>query len=107
MKYDAITIKQSDNVATALHVLNKQDKAIVDSGGGPIEVIIGDPIPYGHKFAIQHISKGEHVIKYGEVIGKATIDIQPGVYVHIHNIESLRGRGDLQSLEESGTGRID
>ena len=51
-------------------------------------------IPAGHKFAIQPIRKGEKVFKYGEVIGLATQDIQMGQYVHVHNIESCRGRGD-------------
>ena len=34
------------------------------------------------------------VRKYGEIIGLATKDIQQGEYVHVHNIESCRGRGD-------------
>jgi len=37
---------------------------------------------------------GEPVIKYGEVIGRATKDIGEGTHAHVHNIESLRGRGD-------------
>jgi altronate dehydratase small subunit len=41
------------------------------------------------------ISKGQDVLKYGEVIGQATQDISEGKHVHVHNVESLRGRGDL------------
>ena len=29
------------------------------------------------------------------VIGRASIDIQSGELVHVHNIEGTRGRGDL------------
>ncbi|MCK4789806.1 MAG: hypothetical protein KAV87_39060, partial [Desulfobacteraceae bacterium] len=29
------------------------------------------------------------------VIGKASQDIQVGHHVHVHNVESFRGRGDL------------
>ena len=40
------------------------------------------------------INKGEHIIKYGESIGGATSNIKKGDYVHVHNLESLRARGD-------------
>jgi altronate dehydratase small subunit len=51
-------------------------------------------IPFGHKFAVRDIGKGELVLKYGEPIGVATMDIGAGSYVHVHNVESSRGRGD-------------
>ena len=44
---------------------------------------------------MKKISKGENLIKYGEAIGQATQDIEEGQHVHVHNVESLRGRGDL------------
>ncbi len=34
-------------------------------------------------------------MKYGECIGAASCDIKKGDYVHVHNLEALRGRGDL------------
>ena len=46
--------------------------------------------------------KGEHIIKYGEVIGGASADIRKGEYVHIHNLEALRGRGDRKEDEHHG-----
>jgi altronate dehydratase len=36
------------------------------------------------------VAEGEAVSKYGEVIGKASQDITPGDYVHIHNVQSNR-----------------
>ena len=56
-----------------------------------------DDIPSNHKFAPVDIKAGEPIIKYGLNIGRASCDIQQGQYVHIHNIESNRGRGDLQT----------
>ena len=41
------------------------------------------------------IRAGDSILKYGETIGRATEDIPAGRHAHIHNIESLRGRGDL------------
>ena len=44
--------------------------------------------------AIKNIAKGDFVYKYGQTIGVATNEISEGEYVHIHNVESTRGRGD-------------
>lgn len=40
----------------------------------------------GHKYAIAPIKKGENVIKYGNPIGHATVDIAVGEHVHTHNV---------------------
>ncbi len=45
-------------------------------------------IPAGHKYALRDIKAGEYVIKYGEIIGKATADIKAGEWVHTHNVKS-------------------
>ena len=45
-------------------------------------------IPAGHKFAIRDIRSGEYIIKYGEIIGRATSDIKVGEWVHTHNVKS-------------------
>jgi altronate dehydratase small subunit len=65
----------------------------LDSKSAEIELL--DNVPFAHKFAIRRIPKGDQVIKYGYSIGTATVDIEPGQHVHIHNTESNRGRGDL------------
>lgn len=46
-----------------------------------------DPIPYGHKIALEHIEAGESVRRYGETIGLARTTIEPGEHVHEHNLE--------------------
>ncbi|HKL73358.1 MAG TPA: altronate dehydratase family protein [Clostridia bacterium] len=60
-----IVINQKDNVKVAL-----------EKGS----------VPIGHKIARVFIKKGEYIIKYGEVIGKATCDIAEGEWVHSHNM---------------------
>ncbi len=50
-------------------------------------------IPAGHKFALRPISEGEYVIKYGEVIGRATKNIAEGEWVHTHNLHSHLDEG--------------
>jgi len=44
-------------------------------------------IPSGHKIARRDIPAGSAVLKYGQVIGVATRDIQAGEHVHVHNVE--------------------
>ena len=38
-------------------------------------------------------------MKYGKSIGNATEDISAGAWVHVHNVESNYGRGDLAADE--------
>ena len=40
------------------------------------------------------MARGEKVIKYGEVIGVISRAEIKGGFVHVHNMESCRGRGD-------------
>lgn len=90
-------IEAADNVGTAvLEDLIRQGDTVGTTGRiTDVTVTARADIPYGHKVALRPIKKGEQVIKYGLSIGTATEDIQPGDHVHIHNVESNRGRGDL------------
>ncbi|MEL7635785.1 MULTISPECIES: UxaA family hydrolase [Sporomusa] len=96
MGIDAIALHSTDNVATAVQDLKKGQQATVRLGREINHVSIMEDIPYGHKFAVRKINNGENILKYGEVIGRATSDIETGCHAHVQNIESLRGRGDLQ-----------
>lgn len=92
----ALVVDAKDNVATALGDLSKGDSVAVEIESSAVEILLGQPIPFGHKFALKKIETGEPVIKYGEVIGLATAGIAVGEHVHVHNVEGLRGRGDRQ-----------
>lgn len=94
----ALKVNEKDNVATVFS--NGAEKAaavtVKDEKGKEKEIVIFEDIPYGHKLAIRDIAKGELIIKYGEEIGIAVADIKKGDYVHVHNLESMRGRGDWE-----------
>ena len=79
----AIQINPNDNVAVA-----KQDLAAETSLSSPSGETwtIRERVPVGHKFALQMIPSGEPVRRYGCVIGIATQLIQPGDWVHTHNL---------------------
>jgi altronate dehydratase small subunit len=91
----AMIVHGTDNVATALSDLAAGDQVTLIGVGNPGGLTASQPVPFGHKIALIAIEKGEVIIKYGDVIGRATQRITPGQHVHIHNVESLRGRGDV------------
>ncbi len=62
-------------------IINERDNVGVTLAGK-------DDIPAGHKFALQDIKQGEYIIKYGEIIGRASLDINKGDWVHTHNVKS-------------------
>ena len=94
----ALKVADADNVATVFAdgttagtVVCVRDRA----GNESLVTALGD-IPYGHKIAIADIAVGQTIVKYGESIGVASREIAVGDYVHVHNLDSMRGRGDLE-----------
>ncbi|HEY51084.1 MAG TPA: UxaA family hydrolase [Dehalococcoidia bacterium] len=91
LKEKAIVLNEKDNVATALADLEAGSTVELDADGKLLTVKVTERIPFGHKFSLTHIEQGGPVIKYGEVIGRATTAINAGDYVHVHNVVSTRG----------------
>ena len=85
-------ISARDNVATALESLDAGRVVAVND----VVVTASQRIPRGHKIALRSIRAGEPVVKYGNPIG-----IAPGAHVHVHNVSSARGRGDLAQVHAS------
>jgi altronate dehydratase small subunit len=94
---DAVMLSEIDNVATALRELAEGEEARVGVGERQTIVRVRQGIAFGHKLAVTDIRQGDEIRKYGEVIGRATRDIPAGAHTHVHNVESLRGRGDLEA----------
>lgn len=93
----ALKVDEHDNVATAFAsgVCAGDEIVVRDRVGRTRCVHVRADIPYGHKIALADIPENGHIIKYGEVIGAASMLIREGDYVHVHNMKALRGRGDL------------
>ncbi|MCY9514742.1 UxaA family hydrolase [Paenibacillus apiarius] len=89
-----IVMDRRDHVATALRELVPGETITCEVQGNSVALVVNQPIPFGHKVAVVQITEGEHVLKYGEVIGRAVCGIPIGDHVHVHNIEGIRGRGD-------------
>ena len=92
-----LKVNAQDNVATVFaNGVQAGDMVIVrDKKGNEEEILALNEIPYGHKIALFDIAKGEPIIKYGEKLGVASAKIAKGAHVHVQNLESVRGRGDL------------
>ena len=73
-----IRLNSADNVIIALKDIGSA--TVVDG------LTLKDPIPRGHKIASEAIAKGANVLRYGQIIGAATIDIPAGSHIHTHNL---------------------
>jgi altronate dehydratase small subunit len=93
--FHALQLELGDNVATVVADVEKSTELTVQAPGKTIVLTAADSIPFGHKVALTSLKKGDIVSKYGRPIGRATSDIPKGGLVGIHNLEGLRGRGDL------------
>lgn len=93
----ALKVDDLDNVATlfANDITDSTTVEVRDKKGNTEEIVVHGNVPYGHKIALCDIDKGEKIMKYGECIGAASQPIHKGDYVHVHNLDALRGRGDL------------
>jgi altronate dehydratase small subunit len=93
LKKQAVVINAKDNVATVVDDFPAGTILKYALGHSEGTIQLQQDTPMGHKCAICEILAGADVIKYGESIGRATAKINPGEHVHVHNVESRRGRG--------------
>jgi arabinonate dehydratase len=79
---DAVYLSPDDNICVATRYLPAG--TALDIAGTTIT--LAEPVRLGHKIAVRLVRKGEHVRKYGQIIGQATEEIEPGRWVHSHNL---------------------
>ena len=101
----AILLHSTDNVAIARVLLGEGQQVIA----GSKQVVTRTVIPAGHKVALEHIPAGRAVRRYGEQIGVARTEIQPGDHVHQHNLlyeepdSQFKFRGAPQPVRKKST----
>ena len=81
MQNNLIVLNKNDNVAVTPFIIPAKTKI----EGQNISSI--DDIPFGHKICLKTVNKGDPVIKYDQIIGFASKNINPGEHVHSHNLE--------------------
>ncbi len=89
-----IRLQPQDNVVVAVDTLEpgKPNGAGVD----PLA-----RIPKGHKMATVALEAGAPILKFGQVIGFATVPIAPGDWVHEHNVEMQEFARDYRYAEDA------
>ncbi len=80
----ALLLSGEDNVAVAREDLAR---GLELTRAGP-SIVLKDAIPAGHKFAVREIPEGSPVTKYAHETGNALYPIQPGEWVHTHNVQA-------------------
>jgi len=78
----AIHLHPADNIAVARVPIMTGAGLRVDG----VNVVALEPVPAGHKIALRDIRAGEMVVRYGQSIGRATVEIAAGRHVHTHNL---------------------
>jgi altronate dehydratase small subunit len=93
--FNTLMLNPNDSVAIALERIPEGKTVTVTCESVAYSVQIKSVIEFGHKFAVKKIDRGQVILKYGEVIGRASAFIEAGDHVHVHNLEGTRGRGDI------------
>jgi altronate hydrolase len=81
---NAILLHPDDSVAVAARDL--ETGTAVAAGGRSVR--LAEAVRQGHKVALSPVPAGQPVLKYGQTIGFATADIEPGSWVHVHNLSA-------------------
>jgi altronate hydrolase len=79
---DVILLHPSDSVCVAARDLSAG--ATVEFPAGRLQLL--EDVRQGHKIARTRIQSGAPLLKWGQTIGSATSQIEPGQWVHTHNV---------------------
>src|SRR5215213_8553723 len=90
-----IRLNAADNIVVAVDNVEK--------GSRTTGVVANARVPRGHKMAVQAIAKGEPIRKFGQIIGFAKSPIQPGDWVHEHNVEMGEFARDYAFAQDART----
>jgi (2R)-sulfolactate sulfo-lyase subunit alpha len=90
--HKALAHNQGDDVAVAVAAISAGEEIVVvyldDDGTGTVRA--RENVPYGHKVALRQLPPGAPVTEYSTQVGIARTGIEPGEYVHTHNVKTAR-----------------
>jgi altronate dehydratase len=90
MNINAIMLRPEDNVATVVNDVKAGDTVSFSKNGEQCVIKAAESIPAYHKIAVSDLKKGDHIIKYGQIIGGLTVDeVKKGCWISHKNIMSL------------------
>lgn len=89
MDINALLMNEADNVVTCVTEVSAGQDVMYRKGNRVCTLKAEEDIPYCHKIALEDLSEGAEVLKYGELIGKTSRQIEKGHWVAHHNIFSV------------------
>jgi len=90
--HKALAHKRGDDVAVAVAPISAGEEILVvyiDDDSEQVVRALAD-VPYGHKVALQPLEAGDPVTEYSTQVGVTRTRIEPGDYVHTHNVKTAR-----------------
>lgn len=81
---DVLQIHPDDNICVATRQLSAGSTIRCN---GTVFKLTAD-VALGGKLALQDLSAGNKVIKFGKPIGTLEVDVPMGGYIHTHNLQS-------------------
>ncbi|MET7968359.1 altronate dehydratase family protein [Micromonospora sp. NPDC005305] len=78
-----VVLYESDDVAVATTAMRAGEPVAL---AGAADTALRNDVPAGHKVALRDLPAGSPVRKYGQVIGRALVDVRAGEHVHVHNL---------------------
>src|SRR6188508_1286954 len=107
MKSSVLKIHERDNVLVALDDLT-EGQTIHYKG---IHYELKEDVPAKHKFFMQNLQKGDEIIMYGVLVGKAQDDLQAGMRMTTANTKHASGsygyRGVQYQWQRPDTSRFE
>ncbi|MHA6533224.1 UxaA family hydrolase [Paenibacillus sp. BAC0078] len=82
---DWVRLSHKDQVVIALRPFQAGERLGLEDGA---EIVIKDDVVKGHKILTVPVAEGGDILKFGYSIGKAKADLEPGVWVHTHNLRT-------------------
>ncbi|HYF31601.1 MAG TPA: altronate dehydratase family protein [Chitinophagaceae bacterium] len=83
MKRNIVKVHPDDNVLVALSNLNRGERIAYNG----TEIMLHDNIPAKHKFVTRELQKGDPIIMYGVLVGKAQENIHSGGLITTSNVK--------------------
>jgi (2R)-sulfolactate sulfo-lyase subunit alpha len=82
---DNVGVVVVENLAAGTDLL-----CVVTADNSDFRCTLSEDVPIGHKVALQDLSVGATVIKYGQDIGRVIAAVRKGEHVHVHNLKTKR-----------------
>ncbi|WP_127530211.1 UxaA family hydrolase [Paenibacillus kobensis] len=85
-----VRLSERDQVVITLRPYAAGETIQLDNN---VVMTVREQVPKGHKIVTSPVAAGQDVYKFGYSIGKAVKELQPGDWVHTHNLRT--GLGDI------------